>query len=50
VPKPLFDARMASGNTNYAVSQDGRFLIPSLVEHSSQPMTVVLNWTAILKK
>ncbi len=50
VPKPLFDVRIALGNTNYAVSKDGRFLIPSLVDHSSQPMTVVLNWPAILKK
>ena len=50
VPKPLFDVRMLGGNTNFEVSKDGHFLIPSLLDQSAVPMTVVLNWTAMLTK
>ncbi|MBZ5607139.1 MAG: protein kinase [Acidobacteriia bacterium] len=51
VPSPLFDTRLTSGNTWFDVSKDGRFLIPASVEQStSVPMTVVVNWTAGLKK
>jgi len=52
VPKPLF--RLTSHfdlNTRFDVSKDGRFLIPTPVEQSANvPMTVVVNWTAGLKK
>ena len=62
--KPLFDAHVRgwlgtggggpglSARDNYAVSRDGqRFLINSLTDVSApSPITVVLNWTAELKK
>jgi Tol biopolymer transport system component/predicted Ser/Thr protein kinase len=49
VPKVLFER---SGGGIFDVSGDGqRFLIPVLVEESSpEPITVVLNWTADLKR
>jgi eukaryotic-like serine/threonine-protein kinase len=49
VPKLLFER---SGSGIFDVSGDGqRFLIPILVEESSpEPITVVLNWTADLKR
>jgi hypothetical protein len=63
VPRPLFDSGYVSldfghtGNWNtYAVSADGqRFLIPRpeatlTEEFTNTPITVVLNWTAGLKK
>ena len=51
VPKPLFEVRLATGNTNFAVAKDGRFLLPVLLEQTaSVPMTVVLNWPELLKK
>ncbi len=55
LPRELFDARV-SGLTDvrfhYAVSRDGqRFLVNSLSEgEGTSPITVVLNWTAGLKK
>jgi Tol biopolymer transport system component len=50
VPKPLFDVRLDS-NARFDVSQDGRFLMLPRVEQAVvAPMTVVLNWTAGLKK
>jgi Tol biopolymer transport system component/predicted Ser/Thr protein kinase len=49
VPKPLFDVRL--GGSQFDVSKDGRFLIPVLTEQVvNAPMTVVVNWTAELKK
>jgi hypothetical protein len=52
VPKPLFDTRFAPGNgTWFEVDKDGRFLIPRLVEEGPVvPISVVVNWTAGLKK
>jgi dipeptidyl aminopeptidase/acylaminoacyl peptidase len=54
LPKPLFAAhtRRVLSRTSYAVSGDGqRFLISDLLEASpSSPLTVVLNWTADLKR
>jgi Tol biopolymer transport system component/predicted Ser/Thr protein kinase len=54
VPKPLFVTHLLSGitfNTWFDVSKDGRFIIPTLVTPAnSEPMTVVVNWTAGLKK
>jgi Tol biopolymer transport system component len=51
VPKALFEARSQSNSTSIAVSADGRFLLPALVEQeASVPMTVMLNWPASLPK
>ncbi len=52
VPKALFDVHTVNGlNFVFDVSKDGRFLIPTPVEPSANvPMTVVVNWTAGLKK
>jgi eukaryotic-like serine/threonine-protein kinase len=51
-PKPLFDTRIA-GSIDYwfDVSKGGRFLMPVRPEQAtSEPMTVVVNWLAGLKK
>jgi hypothetical protein len=51
--KPLFETHIAMGGRyQYAVSADGqRFLINTVPEQAaSAPITVVLNWTAGLKK
>ena len=49
-PIPLFQPRAAIGGfglgTFYDVAPDGRFLINILVERTSPPATVVLNWPA----
>ena len=49
-PKPLFETHLPSGRTWFDVSKDGRFLIPTQTETSGATMTVVINWTAGLKK
>ncbi len=52
-PKPLFDSHFGriAEFPWYDVTKDGRFLIPAEVEQvGSVPITVVLNWTAGLKK
>jgi hypothetical protein len=48
----LFDTRIGGDVLNlFDVSKDGRFLIPVQPEQSaSSPLTVVLNWPALLKK
>jgi dipeptidyl aminopeptidase/acylaminoacyl peptidase len=56
VPVPLFQARVPAGvsanRTHYVPSHDGkRFLVNTQSgEPSPTPLTVVLNWTAALKK
>jgi serine/threonine protein kinase len=58
VPKPLFEARFSTlfpggpGATYYAVTDNGqRFLVNTLAGDSALvPFTVVLNWTAGLKR
>jgi Tol biopolymer transport system component/tRNA A-37 threonylcarbamoyl transferase component Bud32 len=55
VPKPLFEAHVSAifpGIPCYAVTSDGqRFLVNTLVgESAPAPLTVVMNWTADLKK
>jgi Tol biopolymer transport system component len=54
VPKPLFDThdtRIASSNSWFDVSKDGRFLFPfQAARPATVPMTVIINWTAALKK
>jgi hypothetical protein len=53
-PKPLFATQVSAFNApnRYVVSADGqRFLINSPAEEISRtPITVVLNWTGILKR
>jgi Tol biopolymer transport system component len=59
-PEPLFLTRLASGanivsgtllNAQYAVARDGRFLLNATVDEATpSPITVVLNWDAVLKK
>jgi eukaryotic-like serine/threonine-protein kinase len=55
-PAALFQTRVENSNltgarNNYAVANDGqRFLVNNIVEDNAAPITVVLNWTAQLKK
>ena len=49
-PQPLFETRI-SDIIRYAVSRDGQtFLIPTMVESGTQSATVVINWTAGIKR
>jgi Tol biopolymer transport system component len=51
-PRPLFQTSLEvnSFRQSYAVSADGnRFLLNTPVETVAQPLTVVLNWPALLK-
>jgi hypothetical protein len=56
VPVPLFQTRVGPGitplRTHYVPSRDGkRFLVNTLSgDPSPTPITVVLNWTAALKR
>jgi hypothetical protein len=52
VPKKLFEVQIGRVNPGYAVSQDGRFLVPVMAgqQEGPAPMTVVLNWPEMLKK
>ncbi len=46
-PRPLFETRSRYTGTAYDVSRDGqRFLVDTVAEGSSTPITVVLNWNA----
>jgi Tol biopolymer transport system component len=51
-PKPLFDVKMTDPNSDFAVTKDGRFLVPVQLEPTGggAPMSVVLNWTEMLPK
>jgi hypothetical protein len=51
-PKALFETRIGGSiDSWFDVGKDGRFLIPiRSAQASSEPMTVVVNWPAILKK
>jgi len=52
IPVPLFDVDV-TGFVPYDVSADGRFLINTPIAASataSSPITVILNWTSLLKK
>ena len=51
VPSPLFELNMRQHGGlglgwGYDVAPDGRFLVNSIVEQRSTPLTVVLNWRA----
>jgi Tol biopolymer transport system component len=53
IPKPLFDVRIgnAAGVSDYEVARDGRFLVNTLFEQNERsPVTVVMNWTADMKR
>jgi eukaryotic-like serine/threonine-protein kinase len=52
VPHPLFDTHITNSLVRFAVTRDGqRFLIPTPIsEASATPATVVLNWTAGIKR
>jgi hypothetical protein len=50
-PKALFDPHFGGDVTKrFDVSKDGRFLIPTVLEQSGAPITVVVNWTAGLNQ
>lgn len=55
IPKPLFQtqvhAAVTSYRTHYVPSRDGqRFLINTAIDVPPSPITVIVNWTANLKK
>jgi len=55
IPKMLFQTRAPAGvnafRTNYVPSNDGkRFLVNTQIDQPPTPISVVLNWTAGLKK
>jgi len=52
VPRPLFETRISVPYAHFAVTGDGRrFLVPTPVAGAqSTPATVVLNWTAGIKR
>ena len=55
IPKLLFQTRVPAGvtanRTHYVPSRDGqRFLVNMALDATTSPITVVLNWTATLKK
>jgi eukaryotic-like serine/threonine-protein kinase len=55
IPKPLFQTSVRPGitayRTHYVPSRDGqRFLINVVTDAAASPITVVVNWTTLLKK
>ena len=52
VPQPLFETLISGPFARFAVTANGkRFLVPAPVsEASSTPVTVVINWTAGIKR
>jgi hypothetical protein len=55
IPKPLFQTGVPAGvtanRTHYVPSRDGqRFLVNMALDAVASPITVVVNWTATLKK
>ena len=54
IPKSLFEARFDTEvvtHPSYDVSADGqRFLINTIIGEEKQPITVVVNWQAGLKR
>jgi Tol biopolymer transport system component len=51
VPKALFNVPVTGIDVNYDVTDDGRrFLVVTNEETTAAPITVVLNWTAELKR
>src|SRR5688500_4395919 len=51
VPKPLFDTHLRDNVASFDVSKEGRFLLPTVTEHTGTvSITVVGNWVAGLKR
>jgi serine/threonine protein kinase/Tol biopolymer transport system component len=55
IPQPLFQTRVPAGvtanRTHFVPSRDGqRFLVNQALDASASPITVALNWTAMLKR
>jgi len=55
IPKPLFQTRVHdrvnANRTHFVPSRDGqRFLVNVATDTAASPITVVINWTATLKK
>jgi serine/threonine protein kinase/Tol biopolymer transport system component len=55
IPQPLFQTRVPEGvianRTHYVSSRDGqKFLVNTATDAPPEPITVVVNWTAALKK
>jgi hypothetical protein len=55
IPEPLFQTRVpgrpTANRTHYVSSRDGgRFLVNMTTDARAAPITVVLNWTATLKR
>jgi hypothetical protein len=55
IPKPLFQTRVPASvianRTHYVPSHDGEpFLVNMALDAPASPITVVVNWTATLKK
>jgi Tol biopolymer transport system component len=50
-PQALFETRISGAGFQYDVTADGqKFLVNSQVQSSADPMTIITNWTALLKK
>ena len=59
-PVPLFHTTLATGayilssgisaRAQYDVARDGRFLLNNSVEEAASPITIVLNWTALMNQ
>ncbi len=50
-PQALFETRIGGAGFQYDVTRDGqKFLVNSQVQSSADPMTIITNWTALLKK
>ena len=51
LPAPLFEIPVTIGLRQYDVTGDGqRFLVNSISDGSESPVTVVINWTAALRR
>jgi hypothetical protein len=55
IPTPLFQTRVQPGvialRTHYVPSRDGqRFLVNTVSDTPASAITVVLNWTSLLKR
>ena len=49
-PQSLFSLSRISQGLNWEVAPDGRFLLSVTPEQSSEPLVLVTNWTALLRK
>lgn len=50
-PVVLFQTRITDGFVQYDVTADGqKFIVNSNVQYTPEPITIVTNWTALLKK